>query len=141
MPRWRELRLGGRRHWMGSASVALPAPRAAWCRRRTESCGAGPERQAKEACRQARRRERPSRCPPLGTSAAADRSWGANLSGRGVDDHGDDTEHREGMTADHIDLAMPAPSEDLTDAVTAYLSRHKGLTLEHTQSDLRVFLT
>jgi len=45
------------------------------------------------------------------------------------------------MTADLSDPAMPASSDDLTDAVTAYLSGYKGLPREHTHSDLRVFLT
>ena len=45
------------------------------------------------------------------------------------------------MTANLTHPAMPATSEDLTSAVTAYLFRYKGRSREQTQSDLRVFLT
>src|SRR3954447_22504032 len=45
------------------------------------------------------------------------------------------------MTVEPTPAAVPAPSTAVTDAATAYLSRYKGLSREHTQSDLRVFLT
>jgi integrase/recombinase XerD len=45
------------------------------------------------------------------------------------------------MTADLTHDPMPASSDGLASAVTAYLSRYKGLSREHTHSDLRVFLT
>ena len=44
------------------------------------------------------------------------------------------------MTADLTDPATSAPADDLAAAVTAYLSRYKGLSREHTHSDLRSFL-
>jgi integrase/recombinase XerD len=44
------------------------------------------------------------------------------------------------MTADLTALDA-LPSDHLPHAVTAYLSRYKGLSSEHTHSDLRVFLT
>jgi integrase/recombinase XerD len=45
------------------------------------------------------------------------------------------------MTVDPTPPPKPVPSENLAPAVTAYLSRYKGLSREHTHSDLRVFLT
>ena len=45
------------------------------------------------------------------------------------------------MTADLTSLQTAGPSDELAAAVTAYLSRYKGLSREHTHSDLRVFLT
>jgi integrase/recombinase XerD len=59
--------------------------------------------------------------------------------GRVVDDGA--PQHRERMTADLTHPATSAPSDDLSYAVSAYLSRYKGLSREHTHSDLRVFLT
>src|SRR3954453_2905440 len=45
------------------------------------------------------------------------------------------------MTADLTHPATSAPSDYLSSAVSAYLSRYKALSREHTHSDLRVFLT
>jgi integrase/recombinase XerD len=45
------------------------------------------------------------------------------------------------MTLELTPPATPVHSENLAHAVTAYLSRYKGLSREHTHSDLRVFLT
>jgi len=45
------------------------------------------------------------------------------------------------MTLELTQPATPVHSENLAHAVTAYLSRYKGLSREHTHSDLRVFVT
>jgi integrase/recombinase XerD len=95
--------------------------------------------QAQHPDARAGRHARSSRKPP-GTSAAAEEpAW--PRSGCGVDDDGSPGPQREGYDCDPSHPPTRAPSDDLTHAVTAYLSRYKGLSREHTRSDLRVFLT